>query len=454
MPGVDNLQVFPVTKEGSQLVIHASASALKKDWKRAPTLCSRDKEDKRVFVIVGGGAAGFECLETLRKEGYTGRLVLVGQEKHVPYDRTKLSKAMSISVDKILLRSESYYSDNSIELKLGVDVTNLNVSSQTLSLSDGSSLTYDKCFVATGGVARTLPVPGANLEGIFCLRAPEDASSILGACTKETKVVIVGSSFIGMEAAATLYDKVGSVEVVGMEKVPFERVLGAEIGKALQGLHQLKAKNITFHMERTVKEFRGEKGVLQRAILDDGTELEADVVVMGAGVVPSTKFFNDGVEKARDQSIVTDKYLQAAKNLFVGGDICRFPLPFLNNESVRIEHFGTAMFHGRIAALNMLDRNVVCSAIPYFWTAQHGKSVRYCGHALRYDNIIFDGDVDKLEFVAYYCSEGRVLAAASVSKDPVVSMVAELMGTDEMLSEKQLLAEIKKHGRVTLNGRV
>jgi NADPH-dependent 2,4-dienoyl-CoA reductase/sulfur reductase-like enzyme len=171
-------------------------------------------------------------------------------------------------------------------------------------------------------------------------------------------------------------------------------------------------------------------------------------------VIPSTQALKEHVQKERDQSIVADEFLCAHEHLYVGGDIARFPYHRTNNSLVRIEHYGMAQFHGKIAALNMMGKQVVNDSIPFFWTSQYGKSVRYCGHALKYDNIIIDGELDKLEFVAYFCSEGAVLAVASLGRDPVVSTCAELMNTDEMLTEKQLLAEIKKSGRVTLKGRI
>jgi nitrite reductase/ring-hydroxylating ferredoxin subunit len=232
MPGVDSLQSFPVTVEpDGTLSIAASKIALKENWRRQPSVCHRNENrDKRVFVILGSGAAGFTCAETLRKEGFEGRVVLIGQEPHLPYDRTKLSKTMSLAVDKMYLRQPSFFAEANIDTRLGVEGVDIDVKKKAVALSDGTSVSYDCLFVATGAVPRTLSCPGVTLAGIHCLRVPEEAATILKHANKDTKLVIVGSSFIGMETAAVLFDKVASVDVIGMEKTPFERVLGPEIG--------------------------------------------------------------------------------------------------------------------------------------------------------------------------------------------------------------------------------
>lgn len=282
---------------------------------------------------------------------------------------------------------------------------------------------YDKCFAATGATARTLSCPGSDLRNIFCLRVAEEASSILGAVEKTSKLVIVGSSFIGMETAAFFVDKAASIDVIGLEKVPFERILGAEIGLALQRFHESKGV-VRFHMMRVVSEFEGRDGRVAGVLLDNGVLLPADVVVMGAGVVPSTNVFK-GVAKERDASIIVDKHLCATADgsLYCGGDIARYPYHRTNNSLVRIEHLGMAQFHGKLAARNMMGRPAPNTSIPFFWTTAHGKSLRYCGHAVKYDQIFIDGDgfyllpfclvhsfipgyLEKLEFVAFFSFEG------------------------------------------------
>jgi len=390
-------------------------------------LCSRAEQDQRVFAIVGAGAGGATCAEVLRQEGFTGRIVLIGKEKHLPYDRPKLSKAMSTVADRILLRPPEFYSENKIELILGNEVVDLDAASKTLKLSSGDTLKYDKAFVSTGGTPRSIPAPGYELGNIYPLRNPEDSLKIND--TYEGKrVVVVGSSFIGMEVASCLAKKARSIIVVGMETVPFERVLGPQIGAVLQRFHE--KNGVTFRMKRVVKEFRGTEGVVRSVLLDNGEVLDADICVVGAGVIPTTKFVR-GVTIERDQSIACDKFLQAADGLYAGGDIARYNYHLIG-ESVRIEHWGMAQNHGKVAALNMVGKPTPVENIPFFWTTQYGKNIRYCGHALQFDDFVLDGNLDDLNFLALFAHKGKVLAAAGIGKDQIVAAIAELLVAKQM----------------------
>jgi len=245
----------------------------------------------------------------------------------------------------------------------------------------------------------------------------------------------VGSSFIGMETASCIAKKAKSIVVIGMENVPFERVLGERIGTVVQKLFE--KNNISFRMKRVVKEFRGLDRQVRNVLLDNGEQLDADLCIVGARIIPATKYIK-GVKIERDQSVVCDEYLQAGENLYAGGDICRFPWWFLGGESVRVEHWGEAQYHGKVAAANMAGKKVAARNIPFFWTQFFGKTVRYCGHALAYDEIYVDGDIENFKFAAYYIKHDKILAVASMGMDPLVSAVAELMQHGRMPSAKEV----------------
>jgi len=281
---------------------------------------------------------------------------------------------------------------------------------------------YDSALVCTGATPRTIPSPGADLANIFVLREPSDAK-IINDNFEGKRVVIIGSSFIGMEVASCLAKKAKSIIVVGMETVPFERVLGPQIGAALQKFHE--KNGVTFRMKRVVQEFRGTDGVVRSILLDNGECLDADICVVGAGVIPATKFVK-GVTLERDQSIPCDRFLKAAEGLYAGGDIARYPY-HLTGESVRIEHWGMAENHGRVAALNMIDKPTQVDNVPYFWTNQYGKNIRYCGHALQMDDTYVEGSLDDLNFLAIFSHKGVVLAAAGVARDQQVAAIADLL---------------------------
>eukprot|EP01119_Soliformovum_irregulare_P024148 TRINITY_DN858_c0_g1_i1.p1 TRINITY_DN858_c0_g1~~TRINITY_DN858_c0_g1_i1.p1 ORF type:complete len:536 (-),score=170.22 TRINITY_DN858_c0_g1_i1:40-1647(-) len=433
-PGVDGIHVYKVDIEGNDVRVTAPKQSFTQ-WKKTPKFCKAHQDDKRIFAIVGAGPAGEMCAETLRKEGYTGRIVVFGKEKHLPYDRPKLSKALSVQVDKILLRPESFYQENNIEVRLGEEVVSLDAATKTITTDRGDTIQYDQCFVATGGSPRTVPAPGADLANIFLLRDPEHASGI-AAVADGKRIVVVGSSFIGMEVASLVVKKAKSVIVVGMESVPFERVMGPQIGLSLQRWHE--NNGICFRMKRVVKEFWGVDGAVSGVLLDSGEVLDAELVIVGAGVIPTTKFVK-GVTLERDQSIVCDATLKCGDGLYAGGDIARYPFHY-HPHSVRVEHWGMATFHGRTAALNMMGQKVEVKSIPFFWTTQYGKSIRYAGHALQFDDMIVDGDLKALNFLAIFVHNNKVLAAASMdaARDPVVAAIAELMTFGVMPSADEI----------------
>jgi len=342
-------------------------------------------------------------------------------------------------VEKILLRPSEWYAQNQIETILGTEATELDASSKTVHLSNGQTIKYDAAFISTGGTPRTVPVAGMEFGNIFPLKNPEDSLKI-NETYEGKKIVIVGSSFIGMEVASCLAKKAKSVIVVGMEEVPFERVLGRDIGGVLQKLHE--KNGVVFRMKRVVKELRGVDGLVTGVLLDSGENLDCDICVIGAGVIPTTKFVK-GVTIERDQSIVCDVYLQAADGLYAGGDIARYPYHLLNNETVRIEHWGMAQNQGKVAALNMLGKKVPLHNVPYFWTTQYGKTVRYAGHGLHMDDFWVDGKLEDLNFLALYSFKGQVVAAAGIGKDTAVAAIAQLLAANKMPSMEEI-----KNGKV------
>jgi len=432
-PGMDSIHVFPAKVQGDDVIVTASASKLR-DHKRVAVKGNHSSNDDRLFVIIGGGPAGATCAETLRTEGFTGRILIIGKESILPYDRPKLSKALNIELNKIFLRSEDFFKQFGIELMLGTEVKELDAASKTIVLSNGNTLKYSQAFVATGGIPRTLPVPGMDFKNIFPLREPGDALNINN-FVEGKRVVVVGSSFIGMETAACIAKKAKSIIVIGMESVPFERVLGEKIGIHLQKLHE--KNGVSFRMKRVVKEFRGIDKTVTSVLLDNGEVIDADICIVGAGIIPATKFIK-GVEIERDGSVVCNEFLKAADGLYAGGDIARFPYWLLNNHNIRVEHWGMAHYHGKIAALNMVGKTTPLRSVPFFWTTQYGKSIRYCGHALSFDDVIVDGSLDELKFVAYFVKDDKVLAVTSINCDPVVAGMAELMNSGKMPSASQL----------------
>jgi nitrite reductase/ring-hydroxylating ferredoxin subunit/thioredoxin reductase len=305
-PGLDSLTRYDVKVDGENVVIHAAKEDLDKGRRQFIQKSPKDHSTNgKVYVLIGGGPATVECAETLRQEGFNGRIILCSRENTLPYDRPKLSKALNLTADKIILRPESFYKEHNIELQLGKEATSVDPASKCVKFSDGSALNYDCLLLATGAKPRTLPVPGFNEETVHLLREPSQANQIADD-SEGKRVVVIGTSFIGMEVAAFLSDKALSVECIDIAAVPFERVLGERIGKTLQKM--LEEKGIKFHLNAGVKEIVTEGKKVTGVTLPSGETLPADVVIAGVGVVPATDFLKDsGLPISRRGEVVVDE---------------------------------------------------------------------------------------------------------------------------------------------------
>ena len=380
-PALENLRTYDVSIEGDDIMV--DPTGLNQPVKEKPTKAS--PHDPRTFVIVGGGAAGVTAAQTLRRDGFKGKIVMLTSEKHLPYDRIKLSKAPGIAADKIQLKSKEFYEGQDIEVRSGMAVKTIDTAAKQATLDDGSTLAYDHMLVATGSEARRIPIPGSDCENVYTLRCPEDSSAIAEAAKtkgKDTNVAIVGTGFIGMELAASLKKSLDlqNVTVIGMESVPFENVLGKPVGdfvkKAGEGF------GIHFEMGTSVKRITTDGGKKATGVeLGSGKIVDADFVVLGVGAKPVAPFQEgDGsnVSVNKDGSVNTDENLNVLdinsspiESLWAAGDIAKFPY-WYTNQKVRIEHWDVAQQHGRIAAQNMVAKSDnrpqnPFRDVPFFW---------------------------------------------------------------------------------------
>ncbi|RUT10799.1 pyridine nucleotide-disulfide oxidoreductase [Chroococcidiopsis cubana SAG 39.79] len=433
-PGLDSLQKYEVKIEGDRIIVSIPENAA---GRRQPNLAEYNPEDKRTFVILGAGAAGAHAAETLRVAGYQGRIVMVTQDDRLPYDRTWLSKDYltgKVTQDDMPLRSAQFYQDCHIEVWLNKQVVQVDVSSKSISFADGESLQYDALLLATGGKPRQLNVPGSDLQNIFTVRSFADTDRILAAAGNAKRAVVIGSSFIGMEAASGLTQRGLEVTVVSPSTLPFEKILGAEIGKLFQQVHE--ENGVKFHLGRKATQIEGD-GKVEAVVLDNGDRLDADLVVVGIGVQPATEFLQGLELHPKAGSVQVNEYLQAADGVYAAGDIARYP-NWRTGEPTRIEHWRVAAQHGRIAAYNMAGQQVKYRGVPIFWTMQFQFPLRYVGHAEQWDEIIFQGDLQQREFMAFYVQGDRVLAAAASQRDTEAAAIVELMRLDRMPAPDEL----------------
>lgn len=428
-PGCDNLAKYPVQVESGTVYIE-----LPEDGKEhiMPDLAEPDTEsDRRVFAIVGGGAAGNAAAQMLRQVDYKGRIVMLTADSELPYDRTKLSKAYLQSdevKDPDLLRPADFYKKYGIEVKTAARVSKLDVESQQLTYGNGDTLSYDALLLATGGKVRQIPIEGADKSNVFTLRQAEDAQQILQAAKGAKKAVIIGDGFIGMEVAASLRQQGLDVTVVASHKIPFKNVLGESVGKLFRQVHE--SEGVRFKLETKAKAFHGENKV-ETVELDSGEKLEADLVVVGIGVQPATDFIEGLLMDKEDGSVLVNQYLQATPSIYAAGDIAQFP-HFITGQPTRIEHWRLAMQHGQIAACNMAGQKVTFEAVPFFWTGQFDMKLRYVGHAEKWDDMIIQGNLEEKDFLAFYAKDDQVMAVSGIGRDRDIAAISELLRLRKM----------------------
>ncbi|XP_062398650.1 apoptosis-inducing factor 3 isoform X1 [Sardina pilchardus] len=440
-PGLDSLPIFQVRVEKDRVIIRANKQALQTQRRtKAMSKCSAVINSNTGFshvLIIGAGPTGLVCAETLRQEGFTDRIVMCTVDKLLPYDRPKLSKSLESTAEQLRLRSSEFLQTHDIELLTEKEVVSVDVKMKTVTFQDGFKMEYRKLLIATGSKAKPLNYKGKEVENVFHLRSPEDANHIARLASNKN-AVIVGTSFVGMEVAAALTDKAHSVSIIGIEAVPFRKALGEKVGKAMMKLFE--TNRVKFYMLNEVSEMRGHHGQLKEVVLKSGKVLRADVCVIGAGSGPATAFLKQsGVHMDSKGFIPVNKTLQTnVEGVFAGGDVVTFPLYLRNNKKVNIPHWQMAHVHGRVAALNMIGRPTEVKTVPYFWTAMFGKSIRYAGYGDGFDDVVIQGDLDDLRFVAFYTKSEEVVAVASMNYDPIVSRVAEVFGTGKTIRKRDV----------------
>ena len=430
-PALEGLAQYTTSIESDTVYVELPALA------KADTESAKQDSDERTFVIIGGGAAGCAAAQRLRQMKFEGRIVLLTASEQAPYDRTKLSKAylqQHKASDLELLKPLSFYQRYNITLKTAAKVTQLDAKTQTVTYGDNETLSYDVLLIATGGAVKKIPMDGSDLENVFTLRQAQDARNILEASKQAKKVVIVGSGFIGMEVASSLNQQGLEVTVVTPSAVPFEKVLGKEVGELLMQIHE--SHGVKFELESKAIAFKGE-GKVSSVELESGELLPADMVVVGIGVEPATDFVDGILLNEDDKSIPVNQYLQAAPNVYAAGDIAQFP-HFMTGEPVRIEHWRLAMQHGRTAAQNMMGESVAFESVPFFWTGQYDVKLRYIGHAEKWDDIVIQGSLEEKSFLAFHIKDEQILAVSGIGRDRDIAAISEILGSQKMPSAKAL----------------
>ncbi|XP_001606413.1 apoptosis-inducing factor 3 isoform X1 [Nasonia vitripennis] len=437
-PGLDSLPCYKVSVGDGQIRVRAKRSELLAN-KRTKGMCKLKQNYPETVVVVGGGPAGATCVETLRQEGFQGRILMVCREDVLPYDRVKVSKTIDFDVQKALLRPQSFYNEHNIETKLGNAAISLNVNRQIVTLSDGEELHYNHLFIATGCKPKRPDFPGVNLKNIYVMRDYTDSQGVNKELGSDKHVVCFGLGFVGMEAAAYCIDKVASVTVIGRSPTPFKSVFGEEIGNRVR--KEFESKGIKFISDSGIDKFiprEDHPDVVSKVELKDGRQLPADIVILGIGSTLYTDWMKDsGVTMLDDGSIEVDKYLRTnVPNVYAGGDIAYAPI-YSAGISATIGHYPLAHYHGKIAAINICKKVTPLQAVPFFWTTLFGKSYRYAGYGTP-ERIKVHGSLEDFKFFAYYFKDGKVIAMSSVGRDPIVADFANLLYEGKSLTEEEV----------------
>ena len=406
-PALNPIACWRVERDGNRVRVRE---------KRAPALAparrpSAGKAPAEI-VILGGGAAGNMAAETLRHEGYGGRLTLVSADSSAPYDRPNLSKdylAGNAPEEWIPLRSPEFYAEKGIELRLNARATAIDAISRAVALESGERISYDALLIATGAEPVRLDLPGAGLTHVHYLRSLADSRALIAQAETARRAVVIGASFIGLEVAASLRARKLEVDVVAPEVIPMERVLGPELGSLVRAIHE--EHGVRFHLGTTA-------AAIDRAAvtLKTGETLPADLVVIGIGVRPAVALA-EKAGLALDRGILVDEYLEtSARGIFAAGDLARWPDRH-SGDKIRVEHWVVAERQGQTAARNMLGRRERFDAVPFFWSMHYDTPILYVGCAEKWEKVEIDGEVKAKDCRVSFLRGGRVLAVATIGRD-------------------------------------
>ena len=389
------------------------------------------------FVIVGAGLAGAKAAETLRTEGFEGRVILVGDEPERPYERPPLSKGYlrgEVPRDKAYVHHEAFYEEHDIELLTGSAVTGIDTAASEVVLPGNQRLRFDRLLLTTGAAPRRLTVPGADLDDVHVLRNLRDADALRERLEAGGTAVVVGAGWIGAEVAASARQKGLDVTVVAPASVPLERVMGPQVGAIYRDLHL--DHGVTFALGTGVDAFEGHNRV-EAVRTSDGRMIGCDIAIVGVGVRPNTALAERAC-LAVDNGVVVDEQLRSSvPTVFAAGDVANAYHP-LYGRHLRVEHWANALHQGPAAARSMLGAGKPYARVPYFYSDQYELGMEYSGLAQGSDEVVFRGDPASREFIAFWLHEGAVAAAMNANVWDVTSALQELIRSGAQVDRARL----------------
>jgi NADPH-dependent 2,4-dienoyl-CoA reductase/sulfur reductase-like enzyme/nitrite reductase/ring-hydroxylating ferredoxin subunit len=401
-PALDPVPSFNVSRRGDIITV---------DGKKAVASQVACPLKPPSIVIVGAGASGAACADMLRAKGYVGPITMAGDEEPGPVDRPNLSKdflAGTAPEEWLPLRTPEYY--KSIEVELAQDpAVQIQPAERQVVLQSGRKLSYGSLLIATGAAPRSLSIEGANLPHVHTLRTLTDCKAIIARAAGSKTCAVIGSGFIGLEVAASLRARGLELSVIGQEAVPLAKVLGPELGRFIQGVHE--RHGVRFFLNSKTRAIRKD-----HVELADGQSVTADMVIVGVGVEPRTSLARAAGLQVDNGIVVGDKLQTSAQDIFAAGDVARY-VDFVSGEPARIEHWVVAERQGQAVARSMLGLDGQFHQTPFFWSQHHDVTISYTGHAATWDNCEIKGNLEKNDACAVYRSKGKVLAIATINRD-------------------------------------
>jgi 3-phenylpropionate/trans-cinnamate dioxygenase ferredoxin reductase subunit len=392
------------------------------------------------FVIVGASLAGAKAAETLREEGFGGTVVLIGAEQEYPYERPPLSKGYLLGKDgreSIFPLADGWYAEHDVDLRRGVTVTSIDRAAHRVTLEDGQFVRYDRLLITTGASPRRLNIPGADLDGVRYLRTVGDSERLAAALRGGGQLVIAGAGWIGLETAAAAREYGCEVTVVEPESGALRRALGPELGEVFADLH--RSHGVTFRFGEGLSEVTASGGAVTGAVTSSGAELPADAVIIAVGVLPNVGLAA-GARLDVENGIVVDEALRTSDpDVFAAGDVAS-AFNSLLGRRIRVEHWGNALAGGPLAARSMLGQDVTYDWVPYFFSDQYDLGMETAGlpDPGTYDEIIYRGDKDSLEFISFWLADRVVVAGMNVNVWDVNDDIQALIRSGETVDPDRL----------------
>jgi 3-phenylpropionate/trans-cinnamate dioxygenase ferredoxin reductase component len=392
--------------------------------------------DLKTIVIIGGGLGGAKAAEALREKGFDGKVLLLADEEYLPYERPPLSKdylAGKKSLSDFTVHDSEWYRENKIDLRTDTEAVAIDPAAHTVTLSDDTTVGYDKLLLATGSRPRWLSIPGADSTGVHYLRKFDDASNLNTALKEGTSLAIVGAGWIGLEVAASARERGVTVTVVETAKVPLSAAVGAEVGQVFAKLH--RDHGVDLRLETEVKEITTEDGKATGLKLGDGSTVTADRVLIAVGAKPNIELAERAGLPTKDGGVLVDASLRSGNpDIYAVGDIAAAEHP-LFEERIRTEHWANALKQPDVAVDGMLGESGEYQELPYFFTDQYDLGMEYAGYAPSYQRVVFRGDKDAREFVAFWLdTDNRVLAGMQVNiwdaLDDIKSLIRKKAAVD------------------------